>query len=89
MNKFSAVLCIWVVIAGVGQAITQHSLALHQESLYLWLAIAGGILAFVLGVTLVPTHGGEAVAAILLGVHSLIILAELARVIFIVEAGKI
>ena len=85
MNKFSTVLCIWVVVVGIGQAITQHSLALHQESLYLWLAITGGVMAFVLGITFVPMYGGEAVATILLGVNSFIILAELIRIVFIVK----
>ena len=85
MNKFSTILCIWVVVVGTGQAITQHSLALHQESLYLSLAVFGGTIALFLGITFVPQYGGEAVASILLGVNSLIILAELIRIVFIVK----
>lgn len=85
MNKFSTILCIWVVVAGVGQAITQHSLALHQESLYLWLAISGGVIAFSLGMILVPTYGGIAVASILLCVHSLLITAEMFRIFFVIN----
>ncbi len=85
MNKFSTILCIWVVVVGAGQAITQHSFALHQESLYLSLAIIGGLMALFLGITFVPQYGGEAVASILLGVNSLIILAELIRILFLVK----
>lgn len=85
MNRFSLLLCVWVVVVAVGQVVTQHSLALHQESLYLKLAISGGVIAFLLGVVFVPAHGGVAVASILLGVNSLMILTELARVAFIVR----
>ena len=85
MSKYSTTLCIWVVVSGAGQVITQHNLALHQESFYLWLAIIGGIIALSLGVTLVPSYGAEAVGDILLGVSVALISSEFARVIFIVK----
>ena len=85
MNNFSLLLCVWIVVVGIGQVVSQYSLALHQDSWYLWLAISGGVVALVLGVMFVPTYGGLAVASILLGVNSLLILAELSRLVFVTK----
>lgn len=80
MSQFTPLLCAWVIVAGVGVAVAQHLMALGQESFYLASAIGGGAIAFGLGATLIPHFGGIAVIGILLGVHMLIIIANMAKI---------
>lgn len=70
MSKIALPLCIWVVIAGVGFSISQHSLALEQERFFLFTSLAGGCIALFLGSLFIPSYGALAVAVILLIVHS-------------------
>lgn len=70
MSKIALPLCIWVVMAGVGLSISQHSLALEQERFFLFTSLAGACIALLLGSIFIPHYGAFAVAVILLLVHS-------------------
>ena len=88
MSQYSPILCIWVVIAGVGMSITQHSIALNQESFYLGMAIIGGVFSLLLGLVFVPDYGAYAGVLILLTINGLMILANLLRLLYVINARK-
>lgn len=88
MADFAPMLCIWIVIVGCGQSVTQMLLALGQDNYYLAIAMMGGIIAISIGWILVPVHGGRAAAAILLGVHSTMIGVNLFRLIYIAKLAR-
>jgi O-antigen/teichoic acid export membrane protein len=70
MSKIALPLCIWVVMAGVGFSISQHSIALEQERFFLFTSLAGACTALLLGSIFIPHYGAFAVAVILLLLHS-------------------
>ena len=79
---YMPVLCLWITIVGAGQVVTQHLLALGQETIYFATGIIGGGVAFFLGFLFVPEHGAYAVAVILLLIHSGVIAINTFGVIY-------
>ena len=88
MSKFAIPLCIWVVLAGVGLAISQYSLALNQNRLYLLTAIGGAVVALFLGFLFIPHYGAFAVALILLFVHGTTISLNTLRLFYVIRAEE-
>jgi O-antigen/teichoic acid export membrane protein len=84
MSQFIPLLCIWAVVVGFGQCISQHLLTLKQESFYLVITIFGGITALCLGLLYVPLYGGLAVALILLSVHGFSIMMSFLRLMYVI-----
>ena len=88
MSKFAIPLCIWVVLAGVGLAISQHNLAINQEGFYLLASIAGAVVALLLGFVFIPNYGALAVALILLFVHGGIISVNMIRLLYVIRVRE-
>lgn len=88
MSKFAIPLCIWVILAGVGLAISQYNLALNQDRLYLLTAIGGAVVALLLGFLFIPHYGAFAVAVILLFVHGTIISLNALRLFYVIRAEE-
>jgi O-antigen/teichoic acid export membrane protein len=88
MSKIALPLCIWVVIAGAGFSVSQHSLALEQERFFLLTSLAGACMALLLGSLFIPHYGALAVAVILLIVHSSMMLINTIWLIYSINAKK-
>ena len=87
MSEFIPVLWVWIVVAGVGQAVTQYLLEMRQEGFYTVTGICGGILAFSTGCMFVPENGAIAVAVILLLVHGTMILTNFTYLLVLLKRG--
>lgn len=87
LPTFALPLCIWVIVVGIGQVITQHVLSMHQERHYLKVALCGGGLATVLAMSLVPRYGAIAAAYSLLAVNSFTVLANAAKLVQLIRMG--
>ncbi len=84
MSQYSPILCIWIVIVGLVMSITQHNIALNQESFYLAVAIFSGVTSLLLGLLFVPEYGAYAGALILLSVYSAILFAHSTRLVYLI-----
>ena len=84
MSEFIPILCIWAVIVGFGQSVSQHLLALKQETFYLLSGVLSGITALTLGLLYIPIYGGVAIAIILLAVHGGSIMVNILRLIYVI-----
>jgi hypothetical protein len=79
-------LCVWVVVAGVGVSVAQHVIALNEQAFYFRTSMVAGPVGLLLSAMFVPAYGARAVVAILLGIHSLAILANIGRIIAVSSA---
>ncbi|MFK5892769.1 MAG: oligosaccharide flippase family protein [Pseudomonadota bacterium] len=88
MSQFMPLLYVWVVIVGAGQVISRFLLVLHQETFYLASSIVSGLFALPLGLLLIPSYGGIAVAAILLTVTGVVVILNTSRLIHVVRSKQ-
>ena len=83
VSEFMPLLCIWVVIAGAGQVVTQYLLEIKQEYFHLVTSFLSGVCAIFLGLVYVPDYGAISIVVILVLVHSVAIVARTMRLLYI------
>lgn len=69
INEFIPILCIWIVIVGAGQVVTQYLLEFKQELFYLYVCVCSGFISLMLGIYYIPDNSAEYIAYILLFTH--------------------
>ncbi|MFK5950442.1 MAG: hypothetical protein QM500_16935, partial [Methylococcales bacterium] len=69
INTFMPILCIWIVIVGAGQVVTQYLLEFKQELFYLYVCVCSGLVSLMLGVCFIPDNSADYIAYILLFTH--------------------
>lgn len=82
ISKFMPILCVWIVIVGAGQVITQYLLEIKEEYFYLRTSVLSGLIAFILGVIFIPEYGAISIALILIVVHVFSISVNTSRLLY-------
>lgn len=85
INEFMPYLCLWVIILGFGQVVTQYLLEFKQEKFHLSISILSGVSAFILGIIFMPLYGAISIVIILLIIHSLSIILYFVRLLYVIN----
>lgn len=81
--EFVPLLCVWVIIAGAGQVITQYLLELKQEIFHLTTSIVSGLFSITLSLIFIPKYGAISIPIIMASMQSVNSGTRLLRLLYV------